>query len=98
VAHVELGAEAAVALVQLESGDGTGHGVPVDVADRRVDAPNQLGAADPQVPEIDAVDKQRHRPRAQLPRLLQRLGRAVHEAKVGHGRIISDRGSGRASR
>ena len=88
--HVELGAEPGVPLRQLEVGDRPRHRVPVDVAYRRVDAADELGPADPQVAEVDAVEEQRDWARAQGAQVLEGLLGSVQEAEVGHGRIIPD--------
>ena len=76
MAGVELDAEARVGLLHLEARDGGRDGVPVDVAHRRVDAPDELGVADAQVAEVDAVEQHRHRPGAQRPHLGDRVRRS----------------------
>ena len=65
MADVELDSEAVIRLLDLQPGDDTGNGVPVDVAHCRVDAANQLGAADPEVAQVDAVEQHGSRACAQ---------------------------------
>ena len=65
MADIELDAEAVIRLLDLQPGDDAGNGVPVDVAHSRVDAANELGAADPEVAQVDAVEQHGGRARAQ---------------------------------
>ena len=57
MADIELDMEAVIRLLDLQPGDDTGHGVPVDVAHCRVDATNELGTADLEVAQVDAVEQ-----------------------------------------
>ena len=65
MADIELDAEAVIRLLDLQPGNDTGHGVPVDVAHRGVDAAHELGAADPEVAQVDAVEEHGGRARVQ---------------------------------
>ena len=79
MADVELDAEAVIRLLDLQPGDDTGNGVPVDVAHSRVDAANELGAADAEVPEVDAVEQHGGRACAQGTHLRKGRVRPVQE-------------------
>ena len=79
VADVELDAEAVIRLLDLQPRDGAGNGVPVDVAHGRIYAANELGAADSEVPQVDAVEQHGGRARAQETHLGEGRVRPVQE-------------------
>ncbi len=99
MAGVELDAEARVGLLHLEARDGSRHGVPVDVAHGGVDAAHELGVADAQVAEVDAVEQRGHGPGVQGAHLGDRGGGAVQEPEAlgGRGHGCPPRASNRSS-
>ncbi len=82
VPDLEGDSERVVALVELEAGDDAGHRVPVDVADGDVHPSHELGVPDPEVPQVDAVQEQRHRTRAERSELGEGCFGSVEEAKA----------------
>ncbi len=83
--HLERDPEPVVALVELEGGDDAGHGVPVDVANGDVDPPDELGVADPQVAQVDAVEEEADGPRPQGAQRRERCIRSVQQPKALRG-------------
>ena len=79
MADIELDAEAVSRLLDLQPGDDAGNGVPVDVAHRRIDAANELGAADLEVAQVDPVEQHGGRARAQETHVREGRVRPVEE-------------------